>query len=87
VDGAQLTKLLIPAIALEQHIILLGKTRSGKSSAMRVLVEHLLDEEKPVCIVDPKGDWWGLKASGDGKEAGYPVVIFGGEHADWMFVE
>jgi hypothetical protein len=29
-----------------------------------------------------KGDWWGLKSSADGKRAGYPVIIFGGEHAD-----
>lgn len=72
----------LPQSVFDQHIILLGKTRSGKSSAMRVLVEHLLDCEKPVCIVDPKGDWYGLKASSDGKKAGYPVVIFGGEHGD-----
>ena len=31
----------IPAGVLAQHIAVLGKTRSGKSSAMRVLVEHL----------------------------------------------
>lgn len=72
----------IPEAALGQHIAVLGKTRSGKSSVMRGLVEGLLDAEKPVCIVDPKGDWWGLKSSADGKRAGYPVVIFGGEHAD-----
>lgn len=73
---------LVPEAIFDQHIIVLGKTRSGKSSAMRLLVEHLLDEEKPVCIIDPKGDWWGLKASADGKHAGYPVVIFGGDHGD-----
>src|SRR5262249_4811724 len=33
-------------------------------------------------IVDPKGDWWGIKSSADGKSAGYEVVIFGGKHAD-----
>lgn len=77
-----MTKLPIPAAALSQHVILLGKTRSGKSSTMRLLVERLLDEQKPVCIIDPKGDWWGLKSSSTGKRAGYPVVIFGGDHAD-----
>lgn len=49
---------------------------------MRLLVEGLLDRKKPVCVLDPKGDWWGLKSSADGKSAGYPVVIFGGSHAD-----
>lgn len=74
--------MIVPQKILDQHVIVLGKTRSGKSSTMRVLVENILDDSKPVCVVDPKGDWWGLKASADGKKAGYPVVIFGGEHAD-----
>lgn len=73
---------LIPAEALNQHVAVLGKTRSGKSSVMRGLVENLLDQKKPVCIIDPKGDWWGIKLAKDGKRAGYPVVIFGGNHAD-----
>src|SRR6267142_1126365 len=73
---------LLPEAVFDQHVIVLGKTRSGKSSAMRLLVEHLLDKDKPVCIIDPKGDWWGLKASASGKQAGYSLVIFGGEHAD-----
>ena len=76
-------RFAIPQKATEQHIIVLGKTRSGKSSAMRGgFVEPLLDRGLPVCIIDPKGDWWGLKSSADGKSEGYPVVIFGGDHAD-----
>lgn len=76
-------KFPIPEKALHQHIVVLGKTGRGKSSAMRGgFVEPLLDDDEPVCIIDPKGDWWGLKSSADGKRAGYPVVIFGGEHAD-----
>jgi len=75
-------KLLIPEAALTQHVIVLGKTGSGKSSKLRVLVEHLLRQDRPVCIIDPKGDWWGLKSSADGKSSGFPIVIFGGEHAD-----
>jgi hypothetical protein len=72
----------IPDAVLTQHIVTLGKTRSGKSSTIRLLVERLLDTDKPVCVIDPKGDWWGLKSSADGKRAGYPVTIFGGEHGD-----
>ncbi len=75
-------RLPIPLEALAQHVIALGKTRSGKSSKLRLIVEQLLDANKPVCIIDPKGDWWGLKSSADGKSAGYAVVIFGGEHSD-----
>lgn len=75
-------KLPVPREILNQHVAVLGKTRSGKSSVLRLLVEDLLDRQQPVCIVDPKGDWYGIKLAGDGKRPGYPVVIFGGEHAD-----
>lgn len=67
----------IPDAVFDQHIAILGKTGSGKSSVLRHIVEHLLDRKKRVCIVDPKGDWWGLKVSADGKGAGYPVILFG----------
>ena len=77
-----MSKLPIPANALAQHTIVLGKTGAGKSSVLRLLVEAELSKQQPVCIVDPKGDWWGLKASASGKSAGFPVVIFGGEHSD-----
>lgn len=62
-------KLCFPEKVLLQHLIALGKTGAGKSSALR--------HKKRVCIVDIKGDWWGLKSSADGKSAGFPVVAFG----------
>ncbi len=72
----------VPEAAFAQHAIVLGKTGSGKSSVLRVVAEHKLRRQQPVCVIDPKGDWWGLKSSADGKSPGFPVVIFGGEHAD-----
>lgn len=69
--------LPIPARILHSHVATLGKTGSGKSSVNRLLVEHLLDQRKRVCVIDPKGDWWGLKSSADGKSAGYPVIALG----------
>jgi DNA helicase HerA-like ATPase len=68
----------IPHKALDQHLVVLGKTGSGKSSALRYIVEHyLLSKDKRVCIVDPKGDWWGVKVAADGKSPGLPVILFG----------
>jgi hypothetical protein len=72
----------IPDKALAQHIAVLGKTGSGKSYAIRGVVERLLDDEARCCVIDPTGTWWGLKSSATGKSGGYPVVIFGGTHAD-----
>lgn len=73
----------IPEAALAQHIAVLGKTGSGKSYAVRgAAVEPLLDAGARVCVVDPTGAWHGLRSSASGTRAGYPVVIFGGQHAD-----
>lgn len=69
--------LCFPDKVLEQHLVALGKTGAGKSSALRHIVEHLLTKNKRVCVLDPKGDWWGLKMSADGKSAGFPVVALG----------
>lgn len=70
-------KLIFPEAILDQHLVALGKTGAGKSSALRHVVEWLLKHNKRVCVVDPKGDWYGLKLSADGKAAGFPVVLFG----------
>ena len=72
-----MSKLPFPRSILAQHMAYLGKTGSGKSSAMRVVAEDLLTNKKRTCIVDPKGDWYGLKSSADGKSAGFPVIAFG----------
>lgn len=70
-------RLCVPAKVLDQHLVVLGKTGSGKSSVLRHFVEHLLGHNKRVCIIDPKGDWYGIKVSADGKAGGFPVIAFG----------
>lgn len=69
--------LPVPLAVLAQHCVILGKTGAGKSSLMRLLAEYLAAHKKRVCIIDPKGDWWGIKVSGDGESAGYPFILFG----------
>ena len=68
---------ILPSKVLLQHCATLGKTGKGKSSVQRYIVEHLAANKKRVCIIDPKGDWWGIKSSADGKSAGLPFVAFG----------
>lgn len=61
-----MSELKLPSAIFEQHTIILGKTGAGKSSALRYMVEDLLDAGNRVVIVTSKADWWGLKLSADG---------------------
>lgn len=71
----------IPELALEQHIAVLGKTGSGKTSTAKLIAEHVVAEGHRVCVLDPiKSDWWGLTSSADGKRPGLPFTILGGPH-------
>jgi hypothetical protein len=72
----------LSADALDDRIAIVGTAGSGKTYAAKGFVERLLDIGARVAIVDPLGVWWGLRASADGSAAGYPVVVFGGRHAD-----
>jgi hypothetical protein len=68
-----------PPEILTQHVAVLGKTGSGKTSTAKVLIEQAVAEGARVCILDPiKSDWWGLISSADGKRAGLPFHILGG---------
>jgi hypothetical protein len=72
----------LPTDALDDRIAIVGTAGSGKTYAAKGFAERLLDSGARVAIVDPLGVWWGLRASADGSAAGYPVVVFGGKHAD-----
>lgn len=74
---------MIPPRALEQHLAIIGKTGSGKTTAAKGEIERILDAGGRACIVDPTGVWWGLRTAADGKGTGYPVAIFGGAHGDF----
>jgi uncharacterized protein DUF87 len=72
----------IAAEALDERIAIVGTAGSGKTYAAKGFVEQLLASGARVAIVDPLGVWWGLRASADGVAPGYPVIVFGGRHAD-----
>lgn len=74
--------LAMPLDAVTSTFGILGVRGSGKTTAAAVLVEELLGNQIPCAIIDPTGAHWGLRSSANGKQAGYPVTIFGGEHAD-----
>jgi DNA helicase HerA-like ATPase len=53
---------------LTKHIGVLAKTGSGKSYAVGVLLEEILDKKVPVLIIDPHGEYSTLRQKNNNKE-------------------
>ncbi len=74
---------VLPLSALDDRLAIVGTSGSGKTYAAKGLAERLMDGGGRVCVVDPLGVWWGLRSAADGTiPSPYPVVVFGGRHAD-----
>lgn len=84
VKGIELSdELALPLDYVTQRGALLAVSGAGKSNAARVIAEGFFEKGLPFVVIDPKGDWWGLRAGRDGKPGGgLGAVIFGGDHAD-----
>jgi hypothetical protein len=68
---------------LDKPAAIVGTTGAGKTYVAKGAVERLLELQRRVIIIDPTGAWWGLRAgSALHPQDGFPVIIFGGEHAD-----
>jgi uncharacterized protein len=72
---------LAPEAALQRFGIL-AMSGAGKSNAAVVLAEEMYDAGIPWVAIDPKGDWWGIRSSADGKRDGLLVPVFGGLRGD-----
>lgn len=77
----------IPDAALDDRLAFVGTSGSGKTYAAGTAVERLLNNGSKVVIVDPLDVWWGLRVKSDGAKPAFPVVIFGGAHADIPLTE
>lgn len=67
--------LSLPLDFVTERTAFLARTGAGKSGAMRVLAEEMLDASQFIIFLDPKGDAWGVRSD-------YSVLIMGGDHAD-----
>lgn len=77
----------IPTAALDDRLGFVGTSGSGKTYAAGTAVERLLSSKAKVVVVDPLDVWYGLRVRANGKEQAFPVVIFGGAHADLPLTE
>ena len=70
--------------ALGERLVIVGTSGSGKTYAAKGLLERLVSHGARVCVVDPLGVWWGLRAGVDGGTSPLPcpVALFGGRYAD-----
>lgn len=82
-DGLHVSPdLMLPLDAVTETFAILAKRRAGKSNAAVVFAEELFSAGLPWVAVDPKGDWYGVRSSKDGRGPGLAVVVFGGLHGD-----
>lgn len=74
--------LTLPLDTATSSLAILGSSGSGKSNTVVRFFEQLVKNGIPAVAIDPKGDWWGIRTSGDGNGAGLSVPIFGGLRGD-----
>lgn len=75
-------ELQLPLDAATASIAVLGQRGSGKSNTIVVIAEELHAAGIPWVSIDPKGDWYGIRSSADGRGPGLPIPVFGGYHGD-----
>jgi hypothetical protein len=72
----------LPVEFASRAAAVLAMRGAGKSNVGVVLAEQMTKVGVPWVAVDPKGDWWGIRSSRDGKRAGLNVPVLGGDHGD-----
>lgn len=75
--------VVLPLDIITQSTGVLAKKGAGKTNLGVVIVEEAYAAGVPVVVVDPKGDWYGIRSGADGNpKGGLPIPVFGGLHGD-----
>lgn len=74
-------QLDLPVDAVTQTFVIFGKRGAGKTNTAVVLAEEMY-RFAPIVVLTPLDNWWGLKASFDGRGPGLGIYVFGGAHGD-----
>lgn len=72
----------LPVETVAQSLGILAMRGAGKSNTAVVMAEEMYDNHIPWVAIDPKGDWFGIRSSKDGKYSGLAIPVFGGLHGD-----
>lgn len=67
--------LSMPDEAVTYKMGLVGRTGTGKTNTAVLMAEQMIELGYPIVVLDPQGDWWGLRSK-------YQIAILGGEHGD-----
>ena len=72
----------LPANAVTQTFACIGRKGAGKTYLAQLLAEQMLDLGAQIVVIDPVGNWYGLRVAADGRAKGKDIFIAGGEHGD-----
>lgn len=75
-------EISLPIDAVTQTLAAIGRKGAGKTYLATMLAEQMLEGEAQVVVIDPVGNWWGLRVAADGRSKGKEIFVIGGEHGD-----
>jgi hypothetical protein len=64
----------------------IGRKGAGKTYLSTMIAEQMLDASAQVIVIDPVGNWFGLRIAADGRSKGKDIFVIGGEHGDLPMV-
>jgi len=74
--------LSLPIEAVTEVLAWLGRRGQGKSYGAQRLAELFHEAGAQFVVLDPVGNWSGLRLAADGKSPGIPIPVFGGLQGD-----
>src|SRR5258708_39613414 len=74
--------LQLPLNAVTQTFAFLARRGAGKTYAASKLCEEMLLARAQVVVLDPVGNWYGLRLASDGKRKAFDIPVFGGLQGD-----
>jgi hypothetical protein len=75
-------EISLPIDAVTQTLAAIGRKGAGKTYLATMIAEQMLDAHAQVVVIDPVGNWWGLRVGADGRSKGKEIFVIGGDHGD-----